>query len=128
MKLRKRGRRNETTANSGERESQKVSRRRMSRIRNRHGKEKDEVSVLTFVCLLQILRQYVFDVSGFFVGANTTEVEDLLVVRDAQQNAADVYGKCFEFFCFICVFVEKKKTYLCLLSKPPMVAEFQPSR
>ena len=52
MKLRKRGRRNETTANSGERESQKVSRRRMSRIRNRHGKEKDEVSVLTFVCLL----------------------------------------------------------------------------
>ncbi|KAF2560979.1 hypothetical protein F2Q70_00014419 [Brassica cretica] len=64
----------------------------MSRIRNRHGKEKDEVSVLTFVCLLQILRQYVFDVSGFFVGANTTEVEDLLVVRDAQQNAADVYA------------------------------------
>ncbi|KAF2575722.1 hypothetical protein F2Q70_00004776 [Brassica cretica] len=75
----------------------------MSRIRNRHGKEKDEVSVLTFVCLLQILRQYGFDVSGFFVGANTTEVEDLLVVRDAQRNAADVY-------------------------EPPMVAEFQPSR
>ncbi|KAF2586315.1 hypothetical protein F2Q70_00035203 [Brassica cretica] len=50
----------------------------MSRIRNQHGKDKDEVR------------------------AKTTEVEDLLVVRDAQRNAADVY-------------------------KPPMVAEFQPS-
>ncbi|KAF2611752.1 hypothetical protein F2Q70_00007805 [Brassica cretica] len=36
----------------------------MSRIHNRHGKDKDE----------------------------TTEVEDLLVVRDAQRNTANVYA------------------------------------
>ncbi|CAN7086579.1 unnamed protein product [Brassica oleracea var. botrytis] len=41
----------------------------MSRIHNRHGKDKDEVR------------------------AKTTEVEDLLVVRDTQRNTANVYSK-----------------------------------
>ena len=61
---------------------------------------------------------------GFFVGAETTEAEDVLVVRDALNGTSEMStGKCFEFFCFICIFLEKKKTNLCLLAEPPVVEE-----
>ncbi|KAH0921812.1 hypothetical protein HID58_021830, partial [Brassica napus] len=59
-------RRSETTVNSGERESQKVARRRMSRIRNRRGKEKDG-------------------------GAETTEAEDSRpVVEESDERLPEV--------------------------------------
>ncbi|KAG5374030.1 hypothetical protein IGI04_042650, partial [Brassica rapa subsp. trilocularis] len=58
-------RRSETTVNSGKRESQKVARRRMSRIRKRRGKENDG-------------------------GAETTEAEDVLVVRDALNGTSEM--------------------------------------
>ena len=47
---------------------------------------------------------------GFFVGAETMEADDVLVVRDALNGTSEMStGKCFEFFCFICIFLEKKQ-------------------